>query len=219
MRCFGIARLAFAVALLFYTPTSALADPIVFASRAAFVAAMPAQVEDWDRFMTGQILPNGSTVAGITYDSGGGDMSIVDAFLASTPPNSLGRADIGFFLPEDTMTFSFDTAITAFGIDINTFASDNGHYTARTDTGEIFGSLFDPFPPYVTGQFLGFATARPFRRVTISAGERFGYTFDTLRHDPVPEPATLLLFGTGAAWIGCAARKRQKEKAAASLLP
>ena len=209
MRGIGIARLALAVALLLHTPTSALADPFVFVSRAAFVAAIPGvQVENWDWFVPGHVISNGSTAAGITYESSAGDMAVVDAVLSSTPPNSLGRADIGFFLPEDTITFSFDTAIEAFGIDINTFAMDNGHYMAWTETGEFISSIFDPFPGFETGQFLGFRTARPFQRITISAASGFSYSLDTLRHDPVPEPATLLLFATGAAWIGCAARRR-----------
>ena len=203
----GTIRLALSGGLLFFTSASVVAEPIVFTNRAAFDAAFPnVLIEGWDHFLPGHAFPNGSTAHGITYASSLGEALVTDAFAETSPPNGLGSTSAGFFLPNEIITFGFETAINALGIDINTFPTDSGAYTLHTDRGEIIASFFDPFSGLETGQFIGFSTRRPFRTVTISGGT-FSYTLDTLRYDPVPEPATLILFVTGAAAIGRSAWK------------
>ncbi len=175
-------------------PTLAVATP--FATRAAFDAAFPsAVVENWDSFASGTTFANGSTTNGVTYNSSNGNALVTNSFLVTTSSNGLGESTNGFFLSTDTMTFSFPTAQQAFGIDINTFDTVNGGYRATTNTGEIIGSFFNPFPGFGTGQFLGFSTPSPFTSLTIAAPGGFSYTLDTLRR--VPEPTSLLLLASG----------------------
>lgn len=185
-------------------------------TRAAFTAAFPgASVEDWDSFPDNHLFPNGSATAGITYQASSGTAIVTDEFLNTSGPNGLGNTanggDLSFFGADQSMTFSFGSPIRAFAIDINTFATAPGSYTASTNAGEIVNSLFDPFPFASTGQFIGFATTLPFTAITITPNPQLGnsYTLDTMRF--VPEPATVLLLGTGA--VGLFVRRRRATRA------
>ena len=178
---------------------------ITFNTRAAFDAAFPsAVIENWDAYPDLTIIPDGSTLNGITYNaSGPGEAIVTNSFLPSTLPNGLGSTPGEFFDATQTMTFAFAAAISAFGIDINTFATVVGAYQVVTNLGEIVFSAFDPFPGSPTGQFIGFSTTLPFTSITISSPASTAYTLDTLRFvvagNVVPEPASLLLLGMGVA--------------------
>jgi hypothetical protein len=202
-------RVALWVSVLAISANPASADPIVFATRVNFDAAFPsALVENWDRFSAAATFPNGSTTAGITYFSSRGVALVQNTFLQTTFPNTLGRTEGGFFTPGDTITFGFAAPLMAFGIDINTFARANGSFATITNTGEVIGSFFNPFPGRSTGQFVGFSTGLPFQAVTIFGIDTF--TLDTLREVPaVPEPASLWLLGTGA--VALLARRRRQR--------
>ena len=190
----------------------ARAVPTTFASRAAFDAAFPgAQFENWDGFAAGTTFVNGSTVNGITYTSSATMAVVQSTFFVTTSPNGLGRTPGGFFLSGDTITFGFVTPLLAFGIDINTFAATAGAYTATTDTAQVIASVFDPFPGFATGQFVGFSDTTPFSSITIAATTDFSYTLDTLRASPVPESSTSWLMGlslVGLAFYGWRKRKQ-----------
>ncbi len=183
--------------------STAPAAIVTYTNRAAFDAAFAnANRENWDGFANGTVIPNGTTVNGITYNSSFGDALVTNQFAATTNPNTLGQSADGFFFPEDAMTFTFSRPLSAFGIDINTFATDNGAYTATTNNGDVISSFFDPFPGFGTGQFIGFFSTVPFTSVTITASDPVNgvsFTLDTLRAQVVPEPATLAVFGLMAA--------------------
>lgn len=185
---------------------------IVFSNRATFDATFPgATIENWDSYANGTTFPDGSSSAGITYNSSAGDALVTSSFLTTTVPNGLGDTAIGFFQAGDSITFSFAALQSAFGIDVNTFDGVNGGYRAVTNTGEVISSSFDPFPSFSTGQFLGFSTMNPFSSLTISAPGGFSYTLDTLRHvtAPVPEPASLTLFAMGLVGVGVSRLRRR----------
>jgi len=203
--------IACAIALLVIAaPASATTIP--FASRAAFDAAFPGAIyETWDSYAAGTTIANGGTLKGITYNSSAGIAVVQNNFLNSTPPNGLGRTPINFFDSADTIQFTFGTPLTAFGIDINTFATASGAYTATTNNGDVVGSFFNPFPGAGTGQFVGFSSTVPFTSVTIATPAGSTYTLDSLRAVPVPEPATIALLGTGLAGALAARRRRSRE--------
>jgi hypothetical protein len=187
------------LACLLLAAPAAHATTISFADRTAFDSAFPSeQTEGWDTYAAGTTIANGSTLNGITYSSSDGSSVVTSSFLTSSSPNGLGETTNGFFVVGDSITFSFATSRSAFGIDINTFETAAGAYTATTNLGDVAGSVFDPFPGFGTGEFIGFSTDNPFSSVTITGLTAQPYTLDTLRDvAAVPEPTSIVLLGTG----------------------
>ncbi len=199
------------------------ATTLGFTDRATFDATVPgASVENWDGFPAGTIFANGSTVNGITYDSSPGAFSAVvtGGFAPTSGLNSLGREplSLSFFFGFDTITFGFLTPIDAFGIDINTIATANGAYSVTTNLGDIELSGFNPFPGRNTGQFIGFTSDVGISSVTFTGS--IAFTLDTMRFAaftppiipaPIPEPSTIMLFGSGL--VGLVAWKLKKLRA------
>lgn len=186
-----IATFAGAAMVAIATNGHAAQGAITQFDRVDFDTSFPGTVlEDWDIFTSGDIIFDGSEINGITYNLSSGNAFVTSTFLPTTFPNGLGNDISGFFGSSDGITFSFAKPLTAFGIDINTFG-DGGSVIATIDTGETVNSLFDPFPAFSTGEFLGFSTDMPFSAVAISGIGSFSYTLDTLRGVeaavPVPE--------------------------------
>lgn len=154
-------------------------------------------------------LPLGTitTIGGVTYKPSLGTALVTNAFLTTTTPNGLGSTSAGFFLPAESLTITFSVPISAFALDINTFATSPGDYTATLNDGStsVIPSIFDIFPNRATGEFFGFTDSSSFTSVTIAANanEPFSYTVDTLVYGDAaaitstPEPSSLMLFGTG----------------------
>ena len=169
----------FAVGLL-AGPMAASAAFITSLDRATFqdaVAGGSIIGQNFDALTPGTIL---TSLEGVTYSASAGSVIVTDRFLISTPPNGVGSTSVGFFLPTEIVTFSFDEPITAFAIDINTFALADGAYFAVLDTGDFVSSIFEVFPGFTTGQFIGFLSDTPFSSVTIIGVDNFSYTLDTL---------------------------------------
>jgi len=195
---------ALAICLLTASVNAAI---ITYGSRAGFDAAFPgATFETWDDNSAGTTIVNGGALDGITYASSSGNAVVTSLFLTSSGANGLGTTPSQYFSPFDRMTFSFGTAISAFGVDINTFSAVNGAFQALTDLGDIALSVFDPFPGISTGQFLGFSSDTAFSSVTIYGGS--SYTLDTLRFvSSVPEPGTFALLAIGLAILAMSGRR------------
>ena len=215
--------LTFALSLVIVL-AAAQAQAIIttYSSRDTFDAAFPsASVENWDSFPSGTVLVNGGTYNGITYNvltpgaDPPGNALVTRLPIPTTETNSLGQSLDGFFYPQDSVTFNFATPIRAFGIDISTFATANGTYVATTDRGDVALSVFNFFPGYGTGQFLGFSSNVEFSWVIISSADPINinnaFTLDTMRYY-IPLPPTLLLFGSGLAGL-VLWRLRKRSKA------
>tara|TARA_R110000744_G_scaffold174083_2_gene292800 strand:+ start:3479 stop:4123 length:645 start_codon:yes stop_codon:yes gene_type:complete len=169
--------------------------------------------QNFDSLAVGLLL---GTLDGVTYSASGGTPIITNTFLTSTSPNGLGSTSVGFFESLESATFSFDNAITAFAIDINTFANTDGAYQGVLNIGDTVTSIFEVFPSTATGQFLGFVSDSAFTSITISATTGFGYTLDTLVYgdatsvvSAVPEPSTLAIFVLGLMGLASCRFKKQ----------
>ena len=212
---------------LFINTVSFLALSLCYASAAnittynragfdAAVAGSSTTTQTFDTLAPGTIL---NTLNGVTYSASAGNPIVTNAYATTTGVNSLGSTSAGFFEATETATFTFATAITEFGIDINTFGSLSGDYlAATTNLGNVALSDYDPFPGYSTGQFLGFTSDTPFTSVTIKglpdpSGNLYVYTLDTMVYgnqaSSAPEPATLATLGLGLAFIGLVKAKRK----------
>ena len=190
-------------------PTQAHAQAI-FLSRTAFDSAYPtATVENWNEYSSGTVITNGSTLNGITYTMNDNLNVVVTGgvWLSSSGANGIGNSNLTYFSSPDALTFTFSQPLTAFAIDINTYASNTGAYTATLNNGPVIGSVYDAFPNAQTGEFIGFSDSTPFTSVTINSpnDNGDGYTLDELKYvdapifnphqgSTVPEPSTFLLF-------------------------
>jgi len=215
-----------AVIVVAATALPGQAAPISFTTRAAFDAALPETVENWESYAPGTIFNNGTTTNGITYSSSSGNAIVHDSWTGTTPTHTLGRSTNGvlddfadIILPGHTITFSFGTSIGAFGIDALMNTELDGLLKGVTNTGETVFSFYNPFG-FSKFQFLGFRTDLPFTSIAVSTvSETNSYVLDTLRYVPfaqlpaaptsVPEPASLLLVGTG---IAAAVRRARQHR-------
>jgi hypothetical protein len=198
---------------------AASAGTVTSYDRNAFQAAVASATLSGQNFDS---LPLGTitTVDGVTYTPSDGTALVTSSYLTTTGSHGLGSTSAGYFLPSETLTLTFAAPITAFAIDINTFATANGSYQAAINDGSdsIVPSLYDVFPNESTGQFLGFVDTTSFNTVVISSLGGFSYTVDTLAYgsaasviaQAVPEPSTWALFALGLSMMATSLFRRRK---------
>src|SRR5262245_2715459 len=86
-------RLLVCLVAVLFPAAQAEAAIVSFTSRDAFNAAVDANpalvktVQTWDALPSGTVIPNGSSLDGVIYNSSAGNALITNQFLALTPPN------------------------------------------------------------------------------------------------------------------------------------
>jgi hypothetical protein len=207
----------FLIATCLATLLGAPAFSATFTDEASFLAAAPgATFDDFES----------STFDGTTVTFGGGTTACTggnycDSFYGNSfgsPDQSLSGTKAVFFGTPDTLTFYFDTAITAFGI----FIGGAGDVGAQTLTAQLSdNSLFNVLTDYVNGgggfsgntNYFGVTSDTAFTSISFTGldiGD--GVFFDNLSYKTavatVPLPAGgLLLVGALAGLAGMRRRK------------
>jgi hypothetical protein len=223
--------------VILLTAAQVRAAVVEYTSRDAYEAAGTYVIENWDEASISTPIGNGDTVNGIKYnyipypselgytERTNVTFMVTSEYASTTGPKTLGLTPTTSYpncFTYDGVEFTFSQAIRSFGIDISTDAPDNKTFKAVTDEGDVAYSVFDTFPEYSAGQFLGFTSDKPFYSVTITynLGDpyihlidndnlAYGWTLDTMQ---VPLPPSLLLLGSGLAGLGLL-RFRKRFKA------
>lgn len=131
-----------------------------------------------------------------------------------------GISALGFSEAENaSLTFTFDNAITAFGVDVNDM--NFGNMTFSDNIGNLFTDVLigdngtdAGGPGFTNHQFFGVTNSEAFTSITLSftgASSSGLITVDRLEYSSVvPVPAAAWLFGSGL--IGLFSLRRRKAK-------
>ena len=209
---------AFAAVVLASAP--ARADTLIFTDRTVFnTAATNLATIDFEGIAPNNSVANFAsplTLQGVTFSgSPTGMVSVVDdGFFAPLFQFNSGAVLSGFSFIEVTLP----AGITAIGVDLMSTNPDGLPFAVLLANGETF-VVNTPLRP--ERGFFGITTdvaIASIRFTTIASQSQPGgiplldnFTFGQAQ-TPVPEPATLVLLGTGLA--GVAARTRRRRKAA-----
>lgn len=220
MKTLLIATLALAP-LALAAPAAQAAGYTSYATFAA--AAGPLQIEDFGSLPVGTTIASGSVIDGIGYSfalSGGATEGYIDNHGSSISGHSLARVGSAF-VPNDVITLSFATPVTAAGSFINTALGKR--YQASIGGVLPLTASTTPTTAYdrSTFIFLGIVSPTAFSTVAFTGGTTFSGVPSAFWGSPeivfapaaapVPEPATAhMLLLAGLAGLGWRLRGRSR---------
>ena len=150
---------------------------------------------------------------GSPFDFGAFTMTYSGSGLTLFGANSLVRTEgvqgLGFS-GRGTVTFTFDSAITAFGIDWSSFDQTTTVVEYSDDAGGALSDVFLPVTSAGAG-FLGVRNSAGFTSVTFQVTQTETLEFDNIQWGTsavIPEPMSLLLVGAGLAMVGFSRARR-----------
>lgn len=161
---------------------------------------------------------------GVSFDFRVGNQLSADARYGATGPGNFtfiqGRVLEGDAAGILTLNFGVPTPLLAFGVGLTSQGGLTPGFTVElfngvqslgsvaVSTGQVAGLPLSVGQFSFSGPLISRAVIN-FNEAALSSPRRFA--LDNLTYEPVPEPATLILLGTGLAGIAASVRRRRHQ--------